>query len=263
MLHSWHKILFSIQSSYFLMLYCTDIKYKEWLVYWQQWRTTPTEERPFGELFSVLAVKVKKKLKHLQRQVTQIYTAYTFKFGPWYTVHLCVFPSLILHRGTFSLAEWRAPPIWCDYSHYSQMSEVQSPPGYRSSWAKTGPSGSAPKSTRKSSFSLRPPFTVSTSICIITEPSLKQKQRGQKTTTTHSEYQPQIDPHTTSYIEVLLTIAMFHCSFWQMKWEYFCVLCCCSKLDYRQLWKVVLFSSLYLRTSLSILVWSYYSRQRH
>jgi len=56
---------------------------------------------------------------------------------------------------------------------HNQISDVQSPPGYLSSWARAGPSGSAPKSTRKFSLSFRPPFFVSTSICIITDPSLK------------------------------------------------------------------------------------------
>ena len=46
---------------------------------------------------------------------------------------------------------------------YSHMSEEQSPPGYRTSCARAGPSGSSPKSTQKSGFNLTPPFTVSTS----------------------------------------------------------------------------------------------------
>lgn len=59
-----------------------------------------------------------------------------------------------------------------------QMSELQSPPGYRSSWARAGPRGSFPKSTRKLGFNFSPPFTVSTSICSITEPSLVEKGKG-------------------------------------------------------------------------------------
>ena len=43
---------------------------------------------------------------------------------------------------------------------YSHMSEEQSPPGNRTSCARAGPSGSSPKSTQKSGFNLRPPFTI-------------------------------------------------------------------------------------------------------
>ena len=46
---------------------------------------------------------------------------------------------------------------------YSHMSEEQSPPGNHTSCARAGPSGSSPKSTQKSGFNMRPPFTVSTS----------------------------------------------------------------------------------------------------
>lgn len=52
------------------------------------------------------------------------------------------------------------------------MSEVESPQGKRMSWARQGPLGSFPKSTRKFLFTVRPPFSVSTSICSMTEPSL-------------------------------------------------------------------------------------------
>ena len=84
---------------------------------------------------------------------------------------------------------------------YSQISEVQSPPGnldgsnenyfkrfnslthyrhvkvsfsvgYLISCARTGPSGSAPKSTKKSSSSFKPPFSVSTFIFNKTDPFL-------------------------------------------------------------------------------------------
>jgi hypothetical protein len=51
------------------------------------------------------------------------------------------------------------------------MSEVQSPPGYRISWASAGPSGSFPKSIKKSLFTAIP-FTGSTSICRRHEPFL-------------------------------------------------------------------------------------------
>ena len=75
-----------------------------------------------------------------------------------------------------------------------QISEVQSPPGnlkglttdmkwsnrgesniirfYRISWARTGPSGSVPKSTRKSLSISNPPFSVSTLILSKTDPFL-------------------------------------------------------------------------------------------
>ena len=43
---------------------------------------------------------------------------------------------------------------------YSHMSEEQSPPGNRTSCARGGPSGFSPKSTQKSGFNLRPPFTI-------------------------------------------------------------------------------------------------------
>ena len=43
---------------------------------------------------------------------------------------------------------------------YSHMSEEQSPPGNRTSCARAGPSGFSPKSTQKSGFNLRQPFTT-------------------------------------------------------------------------------------------------------
>ncbi|BAS75888.1 Os01g0916350 [Oryza sativa Japonica Group] len=55
---------------------------------------------------------------------------------------------------------------------YIHISEVQSPPGYLISWAKEGPSGSAPKSTKKLGLIDSPPFSVSTSICNMWEPFL-------------------------------------------------------------------------------------------
>uniref|UniRef100_J3L744 Uncharacterized protein n=1 Tax=Oryza brachyantha TaxID=4533 RepID=J3L744_ORYBR len=55
---------------------------------------------------------------------------------------------------------------------YIHISEVQSPPGYLISWAKEGPSGSSPKSTKKSGLIESPPFSVSTSICNMWEPFL-------------------------------------------------------------------------------------------
>ena len=48
-------------------------------------------------------------------------------------------------------------------SAYIQMSLVESPPGKRISCARTGPSGSAPKSTMKSWSSFNPPDFVSQS----------------------------------------------------------------------------------------------------
>jgi len=53
---------------------------------------------------------------------------------------------------------------------YSHMSDVQSPPGYRTSCANAGPNGSAPKSTRKFWLMVRPPLSLSTSTCSITDP---------------------------------------------------------------------------------------------
>jgi len=46
-----------------------------------------------------------------------------------------------------------------------QMSDGQSPPGNLISWARAGPSGSLPKSTRKFSLIFIPPRSVSQSIC--------------------------------------------------------------------------------------------------
>jgi len=55
-------------------------------------------------------------------------------------------------------------------AHHSQMSLVQSPPGYRISCALAGPLGSLPKSTKKPGLMLTPPFSVSQSIWTMQEP---------------------------------------------------------------------------------------------
>ena len=52
-----------------------------------------------------------------------------------------------------------------------QISEVQSPPGKRISWARTGPSGSLPKSTRKF-VERQAAVGVSQSNCSRNEPAL-------------------------------------------------------------------------------------------
>lgn len=56
------------------------------------------------------------------------------------------------------------------------MSELQSPPGYLTSWANMGPWGSLPKSTRKLGFRDRPPVTLLTSSMYIWQPSLRYKE---------------------------------------------------------------------------------------
>lgn len=53
---------------------------------------------------------------------------------------------------------------------YIQMSDVESPLGKRISWARAGPVGSLPKSTKKSSLSRSPPLSVSQSTCKRYEP---------------------------------------------------------------------------------------------
>ena len=53
---------------------------------------------------------------------------------------------------------------------YTQISEVQSPPGYLTSWAKYTPFFNWLKLTIKLLFNFSPPFSVSTSICSNTEP---------------------------------------------------------------------------------------------
>ena len=58
--------------------------------------------------------------------------------------------------------------------------EEQSPPGYPTSCARSGPSGSSPKSTQKSGFNLRPPFTVSTSTWSNMLPFLWRKAEEKK-----------------------------------------------------------------------------------
>lgn len=68
--------------------------------------------------------------------------------------------------------KWDKSRIFWDHS---QMSEVQSPPGYRISCARQGPPGSFPKSTRNLGFTASPPRSVSTSSCSITAPSLRDR----------------------------------------------------------------------------------------
>lgn len=53
---------------------------------------------------------------------------------------------------------------------HSQTSLVQSPSGHRISWARAGPAGRSPKSTRNSSSSVSDPSSGSTSAFSITEP---------------------------------------------------------------------------------------------
>src|SRR5512134_2800107 len=64
-------------------------------------------------------------------------------------------------------SERRAAPVGKpdrDLRHsQSQISEVQSPPGYRVSWQRAGPFGSFPKSTKKSGLIDIPPLAVSQS----------------------------------------------------------------------------------------------------
>lgn len=64
-------------------------------------------------------------------------------------------------------------PVWA-----SQMSELQSPPGYLTSWANMGPWGSLPKSTRKLGFRDRPPVTLLTSSMYIWQPSLRYRRKN-------------------------------------------------------------------------------------
>lgn len=73
---------------------------------------------------------------------------------------------------------------WANLAAYSQMSDVQSPPGYLISWPRNGPPGKAPKSTRKFSLIFSPPFSVSTSIMIICVPFLEVWKKLRKKCTT-------------------------------------------------------------------------------
>ena len=94
-------------------------------------------------------------------------------------------------------------------SAQSQMSDVQSPPGYLISCASAGPSGSAPKSTPNFSLSVRPPLTVSTSICAIVAPCLDAHAHMRSSTHTHS---------LTHAVMQLATLFRISCV--KKKWRY-------------------------------------------